>query len=150
MPETYQQELIRKVAALQVRRFGRGDHARELYSAYDADHDGRLTHEELRRLLGDADVGNALTRGAWVSGIFERTDTDRDGSLTFEEIEGVVRDRSAEPAGPMPPPAPPPRRSPPPPAPSTVPTSSPPTGSVAALAVLIGLAAFVALRGLRA
>jgi hypothetical protein len=56
------------------------------FDHYDRGHDGGVSADELTQLLKDAGVGNAFTRGAWVSGIIERLDTNKDGRIQFSEF----------------------------------------------------------------
>src|SRR4051812_22352027 len=69
-------ELKTKIAALVQGRYG-GDY-RQAFDYYDADHAG-ITAEQLKQLLADADIGNAFTRGSWVSGIMDKLDVNQDG-----------------------------------------------------------------------
>ncbi len=82
-------ELKVKVSRLVSARFG-GDY-KKAFDAYDANHDGSINAEELKKLLKDADVGNFATRGAWVSGIMERFDKNKDGKIEWREFEEGIR-----------------------------------------------------------
>lgn len=81
-----QRELIDKVNALARKRWGPGDHWRELFDAYDEDSDGQATPSEINALLRDAGVGNAFTRGMWVAGVIGRMDRDDSGAVSFVEM----------------------------------------------------------------
>ena len=82
-------ELRAKVGELVRDRFG-GDY-HKAFDHYDGDvKDGKISHHELTRLLGDAGVGNWLTRSTWASGIIAELDTDKDGSISQAEFEGVL------------------------------------------------------------
>ena len=59
---------------------------------YDGDvKDGKISSGELAKLLGDAGVGNWLTRSTWASGIIAELDTDKDGSISEAEFEDVLK-----------------------------------------------------------
>lgn len=139
-------ELRTKLAALELRRFGPGDHHRELFNAYDADHDGACSPRELRALLTDAGIGNALTRGMWVSGLLAHLDRDGSDSVTFEEFETAVA--TGTPAAPPARAPTPPRAAPPPPRPPPIhvpPRSSSEPGHSGNQGALVALALVVAL-----
>ena len=83
-------ELRNKVSKLVTDQFG-GDY-HKAFAHYDGDvRDGKITMRELTKLLGDAGVGNWLTRSAWASGIIAELDTDKDGSISEAEFEDVLR-----------------------------------------------------------
>lgn len=81
-----QRELIDKVNALARKRWGAGDHWRELFDAYDSDSDGEASPAEVNELLRDAGVGNGFTRGMWVAGVIGRMDRDDSGGISFVEM----------------------------------------------------------------
>jgi Ca2+-binding EF-hand superfamily protein len=81
-----QRELIDKVNALARKRWGAGDHWRDLFDAYDSDSDGEATPAEINELLRDAGVGNSFTRGMWVAGVIGRMDRDDSGAVSFVEM----------------------------------------------------------------
>jgi hypothetical protein len=83
-------ELKSKVAALVRIRFG--NNYRQAFDHYDGDHDGAVGKDELVRLLEDAAVGNAFTRGAWAKGIIQKLDTDLDGKIQWSEFERIFED----------------------------------------------------------
>lgn len=87
-------ELKTKIAALSKKRFGAGDHWQELFDVYDADGDGMIPPDAVAQLLLDANVGNVLTRGEWVKGIFARFDTDESGAISFAEFLAGIRQNS--------------------------------------------------------
>jgi Ca2+-binding EF-hand superfamily protein len=86
-------ELRDRVGKLVMDRFG-GDY-HKAFDYYDEDKDGKVSSRDLVKLLGDAGVGNWLTRGAWASGIIAEMDTDKDGSISKAEFDVAMRsDRS--------------------------------------------------------
>jgi Ca2+-binding EF-hand superfamily protein len=88
--EAQKNELRDKVSKLVRDKFG-GDY-HKAFDHYDGDvKDGRISRRELAKLLGDAGVGNWLTRGAWASGIIAELDTDKDGSISEAEFEDVLK-----------------------------------------------------------
>ncbi len=84
-------ELVEKVGALVSRRFN-GDY-RQAFTHYARSHSAQPTVDakELEALLGDAGVGNFITRGAWVSGIIDRVDKDADRKISWDEFESVIK-----------------------------------------------------------
>ena len=86
--EVQKNELRDKVSKLVEDKFG-GDY-HKAFEHYDDVKDGKISHHELTRLLGDAGVGNWLTRSTWASGIIAELDTDKDGSISQAEFEGVL------------------------------------------------------------
>ena len=88
-PET---ELVQKIERLLIDRYGNAstDSLRRAFDAYDSDRDGGIGAKELERLLKDAGVGNALTRGAWVKGILNRLDVSRDGEIDWTEFTKAI------------------------------------------------------------
>lgn len=81
-------ELVHKINTLVTNNHG--GNARAAFDAY-AGADGQVSRSELSRLLGDAGVGNFVTRGAWVSGIMERVDTNGSNSISWSEFQAVMR-----------------------------------------------------------
>lgn len=85
------QELMDKLERLIDRRFD-GDVASAF--AHYAGGDQQVSKDELRTLLGDAGVGNFITRGAWVDGIMERLDKAPNGNgnnrISWQEFQRVV------------------------------------------------------------
>jgi Ca2+-binding EF-hand superfamily protein len=88
--ELQRDELLDKVSKLVTDQFG-GDY-HKAFDHYDGDvKDGKISKRGLTDLLGDAGVGNWLTRSAWVSGIIAELDTDKDGSISAAEFEDVLK-----------------------------------------------------------
>ena len=88
--EAQKNELRDKVSKLVRDRFG-GDY-HKAFDHYDSDvKDGKISSRELAKLLGDAAIGNWLTRSAWASGIIAELDTDKDGSISESEFEEVLK-----------------------------------------------------------
>ena len=86
--EVQKNELRDKVSKLVGDKFG-GDY-HKAFEHYDEVKDGKISRRELAKLLGDAGIGNWLTRGAWASGIIAELDTDQDGSISQAEFESVL------------------------------------------------------------
>jgi Ca2+-binding EF-hand superfamily protein len=83
-------ELVRKVSHLVRTEFG-GDYQRAFdHYATKRSAEATVDANELRALLVDADVGNALTRSAWVSGIIRELDRDGDGKIAAAEFESAI------------------------------------------------------------
>jgi Ca2+-binding EF-hand superfamily protein len=88
--EVQKNELRDKVSKLVRDGFG-GDY-HKAFDHYDGDvKDGKISSRELEKLLGDAGVGNRLTRSTWASGIIAELDTDKDGSISEAEFEDVLK-----------------------------------------------------------
>jgi len=83
-----EKELVSKVKALVAKSY-EGD-TRKAFDAY-AGPDGEIDEDELSALLSDADVGNALTRGFWVSGIISKLDKSGNGKISWSEFETVSK-----------------------------------------------------------
>jgi len=85
--EAEEREIREKFDKLTVERYGSVslDNTKKLFMSYDADGDGKISKPELKEMLSDAGIGNWVTRGYWVDGIFDELDSDRDGKLTWEE-----------------------------------------------------------------
>ncbi len=81
------EELKRKVAALVAKSYG-GDY-KKAFAHYDADHDGRMTKDEIKSMLSDAGVGNGITRGMWADGILDKLDMNHDRGVAWGEFESV-------------------------------------------------------------
>ncbi len=77
-------EVITKVQAL-VKSKWAGDYM-AAFKAYDLDHNGKLGHKDVGKLLEDCGVGNWLTRGVWASGIISQLDLDHDGAVSIPEL----------------------------------------------------------------
>ena len=104
--EQNKQELRDKLAALVAARFG-GDYE-AAFGHYDANHDGAISRDELKALLGDAGVGSSWTRWAWAAGIIDELDANGDGVISWPEFTAAfevgepTRPRSAVPPRPGP------------------------------------------------
>lgn len=87
-----EKELVEKIQALMRSRHGGtdADARRRLFAAYDTNGDGQICRSELARLLDDAGIGNALTRGFWVKGVIARLDQDDNETISLEELEAVI------------------------------------------------------------
>ena len=81
------QELRNQLTALVAERFA-GD-SRAAFAHNDSNHDGLISKDELKALLGDAEVGSGWTRWAWTAGIIEELDTDGDGLISWPEFAAV-------------------------------------------------------------
>ncbi len=77
IPTPEQRELREKVGKLGMRI---------TFTRYDADNNGKLDAGELRAMLTDANVGNIVTRGTWVTSILATLDTDKDGMVSWAEL----------------------------------------------------------------
>ena len=90
MPSREELELIDKVQRLvRVRFQGNYKRAFDHYAGRRRD-GGQIDRDELMVLLKDADIGNALTRTAWVSGIISKLDKNGDGLISFSELEALM------------------------------------------------------------
>jgi len=89
-----EKELVEKIQALMRSRHGGTDSAarKRLFDHYDLDGDGQICRSELTRLLDDAGVGNAMTRGFWVKGVIARLDQDDNETISLAELEAVIGD----------------------------------------------------------
>lgn len=87
-----EKELKEKIKALMLRKYG--DTSREsmekMFRSYDKDRSGEIDSDELEKLLKDAEVGNGITRGMWVSGIIKKLDKDGDKSISWREFDAVI------------------------------------------------------------
>lgn len=90
--EDNKEELKRKVKALLLRKYGNTsrDSMEKLFKEYDKNQSGSIDNAELEQLLKDAEVGNGLTRGMWVSGIIKELDTGKDKSISWREFDAVI------------------------------------------------------------
>lgn len=89
-----EEELRQKFRALAASRFG--DYTlpsmKKLFQSYDGDGDGVIGRVELKAMLKDADVGNGITRGYWVDGIFEALDkSPADDRLSWDEYMASLK-----------------------------------------------------------
>lgn len=61
------------------------------FSYYDRDCDGRMNEEEIFSLLAAAEIGNRLTRWAWVDGVLKALDADNDDAVTLLEFNAAIQ-----------------------------------------------------------
>lgn len=80
-------ELEAKVNALADKKFGGHTtaHIKKLFLSYDGNGDGCANRDEVTALLKDADVGNWITRGYWVDGVFDKLDANKNDCITWDE-----------------------------------------------------------------
>jgi hypothetical protein len=84
-------ELREKVAKLVDEKFG-GDY-QAAFDHYNKNRDTGIDHGELMDLLGDADIGNFITRGFWADGVLDFLDKkagDKDGRVQWSEFQDNV------------------------------------------------------------
>ncbi len=88
-----QEELVTKIKALLVKQYGgiTLESMRKLFDFYDKNHDNKISGDELETLLKDADIGNRLTRGAWIKGIIGHLDENGNKQIDWEEFAKAVR-----------------------------------------------------------
>lgn len=86
---TREEELIILVRAYVER--GYDGNYRACFRMYDVDSDDKVSATELEYLLHDAEVGNRLTRAAWVRGVIDRLDTDKDGKISWDEFQSALK-----------------------------------------------------------
>lgn len=81
-------DLGRRVNNLVQQRYG-GDYQR----AFNAYAQGRpeVSKAQVNRMLGDADVGNFLTRGAYTDAVMDRFDTNRNNAISWQEFQSGMR-----------------------------------------------------------
>ena len=87
--ETPRDELIRKVKDHVLRYYG-GDWTL-MFPKYDSDNDGKVSRDELLRLLADCGVGNFMTRPLWGSRVLQELDLDKDGGISQQEITSALQ-----------------------------------------------------------
>jgi hypothetical protein len=85
-------ELKAKVAAL-VKRDHDGDY-KKAFDHYDGDKDGGVEKSELVKLLGDAGVGNFVTRSTWANRIIEKLDKGQDQKIQWSEFEAIFIEKA--------------------------------------------------------
>jgi Ca2+-binding EF-hand superfamily protein len=87
-----QAELVMKVRALMQRKYGATDVAalRKLFDEYDRNQDGKIDKRELESMLGEAGIGNALTRGMWVKGVMGAIDSNSDQLIDWTELSRAL------------------------------------------------------------
>jgi hypothetical protein len=98
-------ELEAKVNALADARFGGHTTAqiKKLFLSYDKNGDGCAGRNEVEELLSDAGVGNWVTRGYWVDGVFDKLDVNpKNDCITWEEyrVGSGLKDDAPKPAAP--------------------------------------------------
>ena len=82
--EAQSKEVMDKVKALVQTKF-KGDYP-AAFQFYDLDHNGKLGHKDVCKLLEDAGVGNWLTRGVWAGGVISQLDENHDGAVSIPEL----------------------------------------------------------------
>ena len=82
-----EQQLIDGIKAL-VRDYFGGSY-RAAFDAF-AGPDGKIDPQELSKVLGQAGIGNFLTRGMWVDGVLGKVDRDGDRKISWDEFQAVV------------------------------------------------------------
>ncbi len=87
-----QDELVKKIRQLMVRKYGQDDRAalRSLFDEYDQNKDGRIEKTELEALLEDAGIGNSMTRGLWVKGVLGAIDQDQNQLIDWDELSRAI------------------------------------------------------------
>lgn len=87
-----QEELVAKIKKLMEKNHGgiNTESMRKLFDSYDKNSDGKISSKELEKLLKDANVGNALTRGMWIKGIVGALDQNGDKMIDWEEFFKAV------------------------------------------------------------
>jgi Ca2+-binding EF-hand superfamily protein len=93
MASREQEELVAKIQRLLRKKFGDTsiESMRKLFDEYDRDKDQKISAEELEKLLKDAEVGNALTRGAWVKGVVSALDQNADKKIDWSEFTAAIK-----------------------------------------------------------
>ncbi|MGD0527646.1 MAG: EF-hand domain-containing protein [Polyangiaceae bacterium] len=93
MASKEQDELVAKVRKLVTKKYGDAsvENMRKLFDEYDRDKDQKISPDELEKLLKDADVGNGLTRGAWVKGVIGALDTNQDKKIDWDEFTAAIK-----------------------------------------------------------
>jgi Ca2+-binding EF-hand superfamily protein len=88
-----QEQLVEKIEALLQKKYGGTDEAsmKKLFDAYDFNKDGKIDKSELHQLLKEANIGNTLTRGAWVTGIMEKLDQNADKAISWDEFKVATK-----------------------------------------------------------
>jgi Ca2+-binding EF-hand superfamily protein len=88
-----QEELVEKIQKLLKKKYGDSsiENMRKLFDEYDRDKDQKISPDELEKLLKDAEVGNALTRGAWVKGVIGALDTNSDKKIDWDEFTAAIK-----------------------------------------------------------
>jgi Ca2+-binding EF-hand superfamily protein len=93
MASKEQEELVEKIQRLLKKKYGDTtiESMRKLFDEYDRDKDQKISADELEKLLKDADVGNALTRGAWIKGVIGALDKNADKKIDWGEFSDAVK-----------------------------------------------------------
>jgi Ca2+-binding EF-hand superfamily protein len=93
MASKEQEELVEKIQKLLKKRYGDSslESMRKLFDEYDRDKDQHISADELEKLLKDADIGNAFTRGAWVKGVIGALDKNADKTIDWQEFSDAVK-----------------------------------------------------------
>jgi Ca2+-binding EF-hand superfamily protein len=93
MASKEQDELVAKIQKLVKKKYGDTsvENMRKLFDEYDRDKDQKISPDELEKLLKDADVGNGLTRGAWVKGVIGALDTNADKKIDWDEFTAAIK-----------------------------------------------------------
>jgi Ca2+-binding EF-hand superfamily protein len=88
-----QEELVEKIQKLLKKKYGDSsiENMRKLFDEYDRDKDQKISADELEKLLKDADVGNGLTRGAWVKGVIGALDKNSDRKIDWDEFTAAIK-----------------------------------------------------------
>ena len=89
---TEQEQLVASIEAYLLQHYSEASltSMRKLFDRYDRDGDGKINKQELGQLLKDIDIGNALTRSAWVRGIIDKLDSNHDNSIAWDEFHNVI------------------------------------------------------------
>jgi Ca2+-binding EF-hand superfamily protein len=93
MASKEQEELVEKIQRLLGKKYGDTtvESMRKLFDEYDRDKDGKISPDELERLLKDAEIGNGLTRGAWVRGVVGALDQNGDKKIDWKEFTDALK-----------------------------------------------------------
>jgi hypothetical protein len=91
MAITAQRRVLNDKMAAFVDAWFNGDY-RAAFDDYDADRDGVLSRDELKRLLVDAQIGTGLTRWRWANGVIAELDRDHDGRISWDEFRALHPD----------------------------------------------------------
>ncbi len=93
MASREQEELVEKIQRFLKKKYGDAsiESMRKLFDEYDRDKDQKISPEELEKLLKDAEVGNGLTRGAWVRGVVGALDQNGDKQIDWKEFSDAVK-----------------------------------------------------------
>ncbi|MBL8957524.1 MAG: EF-hand domain-containing protein [Myxococcaceae bacterium] len=81
-------DLGRRVNTMVQNRF-QGNY-RQAFNHY-AQGGAEVSGNQVGRMLGDAGVGNLLTRGAYKDAVMDRFDTNRNGGVSWSEFQSGMR-----------------------------------------------------------